>query len=70
MKLKIMLLVLGAGVIGGTITALVMQSRSPPVKFGPPVSPLPAAISNYSKTFKLNPSPPIWAQPTNGNTTH
>jgi hypothetical protein len=30
---------------------------------------LPTAMSNYSRTFKLNTTPPIWGQPTNGNPT-
>jgi hypothetical protein len=41
----------------------VIQSHSRPLKFSPPESQLPAAMSNYSKTFKLNTSPPIWTQP-------
>lgn len=70
MKLKILLLVAGVAVIGGSITVLVMQSNTRKVKFQPvPESQLPAAMSNYHKTFKLNTSPPIWAQPgiTNGS---
>ena len=63
MKLKILLLVAGMSVIGSSIFVLVIQSHSRPLKFPPPESELPAAISNYSKTFKLNTSPPIWAQP-------
>ena len=63
MKLKILLLIAGVAVIGGSVTVLVVQSHSRPLKFSPPESQLPAAISNYSKTFKLNTSPPIWAQP-------
>jgi hypothetical protein len=69
MKLKILLLVAGVAVIGGSVTVLVIQSHSRPLKFPPPESELPTAISNYSKTFKLNTSPPIWTQPTNGNPT-
>jgi hypothetical protein len=63
MKLKLLLLVACIAVIGGSVTVLVIQSHSRPLKFPPPESELPAAISNYSKTFKLNTSPPIWAQP-------
>ena len=70
MKLKILLLVAGVAVIGSNVTVLVIQSRPHQLKFPPTESQLPAAISNYSKTFKLNTSPPIWAQPTNGNPTH
>ena len=63
MKLKILLLVAGMSVIGSSIFVLVIQSHSRQLKVSPPESQLPAAISNYSKTFKLNTSPPIWAQP-------
>jgi hypothetical protein len=63
MKLKILLLVAGMSVIGSSIFVLVIQSHSRQLKSAPPESQLPAAISNYSKTFKLNTSPPIWAQP-------
>ena len=70
MKLKILLLVAGASVIGSSIFVLVIQSHSPQLKSSPTESQLPAAISNYSKTFKLNTSPPIWGQTTNGKPTH
>jgi hypothetical protein len=64
MKLKILLLVAGVAVIGSSVTVLVIQSNSRKVKFqAVPENQLPAVISNYSKTFKLNTSPPIWAQP-------
>ena len=63
MKLKILLLVAGVSIIGSSIFVLVVQSHSRLLKLSPPESQLPAAISNYSKTFKLNTSPPIWAQP-------
>jgi len=70
MKLKILLLIAGAAVIGGSVIILVIQSRPQHLKSSPADSQLPAAISNYNKTFKLNTSPPIWGQPTNGNPTH
>jgi hypothetical protein len=71
MKLKILLLIAVIAMVGGSITVLVIQSRPRQLKFQPtPESQLPTAISNYSKTFKLNTSPPIWTQPTNGNPTH
>ena len=69
MKLKISLLVAGVSVIGSSIFVLVIQSRSHQLKFAPPESQLPTVISNYNKTFKLNTSPPIWGQTTNGNST-
>ena len=70
MKLKILLLVTGASVIGSSIFVLVIQSHSRQLKFSSPESQLPTAISNYNKTFKLNTSSPIWGQTTNGNPTH
>jgi hypothetical protein len=70
MKLKILLLIAVIAMVGGSVTVLVLQSNARKLKFQPtPESQLPAAISNYSKTFKLNTSPPIWTQPTNGNPT-
>jgi hypothetical protein len=70
MKLKILLLVAGVSVIGSSIFVLVIQSHSRQLKLSPPENQLPTAISNYNKTFKLNTSPPIWGQITNGNPTH
>ncbi|HEX3855760.1 MAG TPA: hypothetical protein VHY30_00510 [Verrucomicrobiae bacterium] len=71
MKLKILLLIAVIAMVGGSVTVLVIQSNARKLKFQPtPESQLPTAISNYSKTFKLNTSPPIWTQPTNGNPTH
>jgi hypothetical protein len=70
MKLKILLLIAVIAMVGGSVTVLVLQSNTRKLKFQPtPESQLPTAISNYSKTFKLNTSPPIWTQPTNGNPT-
>ena len=68
MKLKILLLVAGVAVIGSSVTVLVIQSRPHQLKFPPPESQLPTAISNYNRTFKLNTSPPIWGQPQKGAT--
>jgi hypothetical protein len=71
MKLKILLFIAVIAMVGGSVTVLVLQSNARKLKFQPtPESQLPSAISNYSKTFKLNTSPPIWTQPTNGNPTH
>jgi len=70
MKLKILLLIAVIAMVGGSITVLVIQSNARKLKIQPPPeSQLPTAISNYTKTFKLNTSPPIWTQPTNGNPT-
>ncbi|MGA2279434.1 MAG: hypothetical protein ABSG80_03940 [Verrucomicrobiota bacterium] len=70
MKLKILLLVAGVVAIGSSIIVLLLPLRPHQLKFPPAENQLPTALSNYSKTFKLNTSPPIWAQPTNGNSTH
>jgi hypothetical protein len=71
MKLKILLFIAGVAMVGGSITVLVIQINARKVKFQPtPENQLPTAISNYSKTFKLNTSSSIWRQPTNGNTTN
>jgi len=70
MKLKILLFIAGFAMVGSTITVLVVQANARKLKIQPPPeSQLPTAISNYTKTFKLNTSPPIWTQPTNGNPT-
>ena len=71
MKLKIILFFVGLAVIGGGITVIVIQSHSRQLPILPPAgSQLPTAISNYTKTFKLKTSPPIWGQPTNGHSTN
>ena len=73
MKLKILLLIAGVVVVGSSVTVIVMQSHPRQLNFSPqPESQLPAAMSNYSKTFKLNSSPPIWGKQgiTNGNATN
>lgn len=59
MKLKILLLGAVMAVVGSSVTVLVIQSHQP-AKAGPPNDQLPTALSNYSKTFKLNTSPPLW----------
>ena len=73
MKLKILLLVAGVVIVGSSVTVIVIQSHPRQVKFlTSPEGQLPTVMSNYSKTFKLNSSPPIWGQQgtTNGNSTH
>jgi len=64
MKLKTFMILIGMAMVGSTILVLVFQTNARKQKLPPPLaSQLPAAISNYSKTFKLNTSPPIWEQP-------
>ena len=67
MKLKITLFIAGLVMAGSTGIVIVMQ---PPHAAKSPLAPesqLPTTMSNYSKTFKLKTSPPIWGQATNGN---
>ena len=68
MKLKLLLFISGIALVAGSIFILVIQTDNRTIRFAPPQNQLPAAISNYTKTFKLNPSPAIWAPSTNGNT--
>lgn len=69
MKLKILLFIGVIATAGSSVVVLVVQSNArKPKSQPPPESQLPTVISNYSKTFKLNTSPPIWTQATNGNT--
>ena len=68
MKLKLLLFITGIIMVAGSIFILVIRTDDRKIRFAPPQNQLPAAISNYSKTFKLNPSPAIWAPSTNGNT--
>ena len=67
MKLKIILFVAGVAIVSVCIVAVVQSSRQPHKKvIAPPEGELPTAISNYSKTFKLNTNPPFWTTPANG----
>jgi hypothetical protein len=75
MKLKIILFLAIAAIVGSSITVLVIQAHHPHSESVPPGSQLPTALSNYSKTFKLNTSPPLWRDSqskgvTNGNVTN
>jgi hypothetical protein len=66
MKLKLIIIAAGVAIVGSSVIVLVKQSRQSRLQFAPSENQLPAAISNYSKTFKLNTNPPIWATPANG----
>jgi hypothetical protein len=74
MKLKILLLVAAIAVAGGSVTVLLIQSSQHRQKTASPeYQQLPTAMSNYSRTFKLNTSPPIWQESkgvTNGRSTN
>ena len=69
MKLKFIVLGLALVMAGSTVVVILKQSRQPREKFVPTEEQLPTAISNYSKTFKLNTNPPIWTTPNNGPST-
>ncbi|MGH7977218.1 MAG: hypothetical protein ACREC8_11225 [Limisphaerales bacterium] len=72
--LKIIVVAAGVAIVSATVVVIVQPSRQShkkvaPLKNAPPEgaeSELPTAISNYSKTFKLNTNPPIWTTPANG----
>lgn len=71
MKLKFLLLAAILMMVASTATVLVTQSNA---HRKTQQSQLPAAISNYNQTFKLNTSPPLWPETqksggTNGLTT-
>jgi hypothetical protein len=69
MKLKTILVVAGVFVVSASVIVIVQQSRQPHKNYAPPEgaeSELPTAISNYSKTFKLNTNQPLWTTPANG----
>ena len=69
MKLKVILFAAAIAVIGASVVVIVNQPR-PHAKSSPVGDPLPTAISNYSKTFKLNTNPPIWPTSANGRNTN
>jgi hypothetical protein len=64
--LKIIVVMAGVVIVSTSVIVIVQHSQQSHKKVIPPVSELPVAISNYSKTFKLNTNPPIWTTPANG----
>jgi flagellar basal body-associated protein FliL len=63
MKLKFLLLAAITLMVGSTMTVLVVQSNAQKAQLRKAQqSQLPAAISNYNQTFKLNTSPPLWPE--------
>jgi hypothetical protein len=69
MKLKISILLLIAAIAGASITVVVIRKQRQVQAVQE--NQWPVAMSNYSKTFKLNTSPPLWPASkgvTNGNT--
>lgn len=69
MKLKIILFAAAIAIVGASIIVMVNQPRRAQVKSAQAQDSLPTAISNYSKTFKLNTNPPIWPMSANGRNT-
>jgi len=67
--LKIIVVASGIAVVSASVVVIVKQPRRPHSQVAPADDPLPTAISNYSKTFKLNTNPPIWTAPANGRST-
>jgi hypothetical protein len=66
MKSPLKTIVVMAGVVVSTSVIVIVQKPRPSHgKIAPPEG-VPVAISNYSKTFKLNTNPPIWPTPANG----
>jgi hypothetical protein len=59
----------GIAVISASVVVVIKQPRHAHTQPAPSDDPLPTAISNYSKTFKLNTNPPIWTAPANGHST-
>ena len=63
MKLKLILLAAFLVMAGSTVTVLVVQSNAQKARLRQSQqSQLPAAISNYNQTFKLNTSKPLWPE--------
>lgn len=66
MKLKLILLIAGAAVIGSSITIVIIQSNDRAKRHEmerrqtESGNRLQSAFSNYNKTFKLNTNPPLW----------
>jgi hypothetical protein len=69
MKLKFIILGLALVMVGSTVMVILKQPRQSPAKIVPSGEQLPTALSNYSKTFKLNTNPPLWTAPNNGRST-
>jgi hypothetical protein len=70
MKSPLKTIVVMAGVVIVSTSVIVVVQKTRP-SHGTIASPegVPVAISNYSKTFKLNTNPPIWPTPANGRST-
>jgi hypothetical protein len=67
--LKIIIVASGIAIVSASVVVIVEQPRKSHNQITPTDDPMPTAISNYSKTFKLNTNPPIWTTPANGRST-
>jgi hypothetical protein len=67
--LKTIVVMAGVVIVSTSVIVIVQHSQASHQKSVPHVSELPVAISNYSKTFKLNTNSPIWPTPANGRST-
>lgn len=67
--LKIIMVASGIAVVSASVVVILKQPRHPHSQMIPADDPVPTAISNYSKTFKLNTNPPIWTAPAHGSRT-
>lgn len=67
--LKIIVVASGIAVVSASVVVVIKQPRRPHNLVAPSDDQLPTALSNYSKTFKLNTNPPIWTTPNNGRST-
>jgi hypothetical protein len=71
--LKIIVVMAGVAIVSASVIVIVQQSRPAHRKIaapeGVPGNELPAALRNYSKTFKLNTNPPVWPTAANERNT-
>ena len=71
MKLKLILLAAIILMTGTTVVVLLVQPHGQSNSAGPSTrTPIPAAISNYNQTFKLNTQPPLWPATQNSGGTN
>ncbi len=71
MKLKLILIAAIILMTGMTVVVLLVQTHGQSNRAASPTnSPIPAAISNYNQTFKLNTQPPLWPATQNSGGTN
>lgn len=64
--LKTIIVMAGVVIVSTSVIVVVQHSQLSHKKIPSPENELPTAISNYSKTFKLNTNSPIWTPTANG----